>query len=245
MLTKKEIARRYYLRHSEKLKVYSSKWRKDNPEKVKEKNKIYYEENREKEKIRARQWQKLNPEKAKELHRNWKKNNPKKVKDQAKRWHKINRERMKEVNRQWRKDNSEYLVKYRAEHQPLWQRRQNIRRKTDLRCNLNHRMSAAIRTCLKSGKDGRHWEDLVGYTLRILIKHLKKTIPKGYAWQDFLNGKLHLDHKIPISAFNFSKPEHIDFKKCWALSNLQLLPAKENLIKSDKLSEPFQPAFKM
>jgi len=70
-------------------------------------------------------------------------------------------------------------------------------------------------------------------------------MPKGYCWQDFLEGKLHIDHKIPISAFNFTKSEHIDFKRCWALSNLQLLPARENIIKSNHLSKPFQPALKI
>jgi len=215
MLTKKEIARRYYLKHGEKIKAKSKKWRKDNPEKMKERNKIYYEENRGKEKIRARRWQRLNPEKAKEL------------------------------SRQWKRSNREYLIKYRAEHRELRRQWDNNRRRTDLRCNLNHKMSAAVRTSLKSGKNGRHWEDLVGYTSKVLMQHLKGTIPKGYTWEDFLSGKLHLDHNIPMSAFNFSKPEHIDFKRCWALTNLQLLPAKENLTKNAKLSEPFQPSLKV
>ena len=60
-------------------------------------------------------------------------------------------------------------------------------------------MSSAIRKSLKSNKEGRHWEGLVGYTLKDLIRRLKKTVPSGYTWQDFLEGKLHVDHIIPIS----------------------------------------------
>lgn len=95
---------------------------------------------------------------------------------------------------------------------------------------------------LKGNKAGRHWEDLVGYKLNDLIKRLKNTMPKDYCWQDFMEGRLHIDHIIPKSAFNYTNTEHIDFKRCWSLDNLRLLPAKENLIKHNKLYKPFQPA---
>jgi 5-methylcytosine-specific restriction endonuclease McrA len=106
-------------------------------------------------------------------------------------------------------------------------------------------MSIAIGLALKGNKAGRRWETLVGYTLNDSMKHLKKTMPEGYCWQDFLQGELHIDHKVPKSVFNYTKPEHIDFKRAWASSNLQLLPAKENLIKHNKLTRPFQPALQI
>lgn len=121
--------------------------------------------------------------------------------------------------------------------------RDRLRR--DDKHNLNGRISNVIRSSLKNNRNGRHWEDLVDYTLDDLIKRLKKTMPKNYAWQDFLEGKLHLDHVIPKNAFNFTKLEHADFKKCWALKNLRLLPARENIKKGSKLSKPFQPALEI
>jgi len=107
---------------------------------------------------------------------------------------------------------------------------------------INSKVSWSIRDTLKNNKGRKHWEDLVGYKLNDLIKRLKKTIPTGYVWQDYLDGKLHLDHIIPISVFNFTKPEHIDFKKCWALDNLQLLPAIDNIVKQNRVDAPFQPS---
>lgn len=107
---------------------------------------------------------------------------------------------------------------------------------------LKNKMRNGIRLSLKYGKDGRSWLSLVDYDVNQLIKRLKRTIPKGYKWQDFIDGRLHIDHIIPISVFNFTEPEHIDFKRCWALSNLQLLPIKENLMKHNKIERPFQPA---
>ncbi|GAG98711.1 unnamed protein product, partial [marine sediment metagenome] len=91
----------------------------------------------------------------------------------------------------------------------------------------------------------KHWEDLVDYKLNDLKKRLFQTMPNGYCWQDFLDGKLHIDHIVPIVVFNFTQSEHTDFKRCWALNNLQLLPARENMIKHDKLTKPFQPALSL
>jgi len=106
--------------------------------------------------------------------------------------------------------------------------------RTNLKFNLNQKISRVMGHSLKGNKKRRKWESLVNYNLNGLIKHLEKTMPEVYTWQDFLQGKLHIDHKIPISAFNFTKPEHTDFKRCWALENLRLLPAKENLSKGKK-----------
>lgn len=149
-----------------------------------------------------------------------------------------NREHRKELNKQWRIDNRERRREYNKQYE-------RIRRGKDSKYSIGKDMSRAIRYSLKGNKNGHHWEKLVGYTCNDLIKHLKKTLPKSYTWNDFLEGKLHIDHIIPKSVFNFSQPEHQDFKKCWALKNLRLLPAKENLIKSNKLTKPFQPALRI
>ena len=155
-------------------------------------------------------------------YRIWRKNNPETEKEIKRRYRKKHRSERCEYNQQWRKG------KY----------------KTDLKFNLNSKISKSVRKSLKGNKVGR-WEDLVDYTTNDLIKRLKQTIPKGYTWKDYLEAKLHLDHIIPIDVFNFTEPEHIDFKRCWALENLRLLPAKENLIKGNKLSRPFQPALSL
>ena len=89
------------------------------------------------------------------------------------------------------------------------------------------------------------WNKQVNYTIVDLKNHLEKTIPNGYDWEDYINGKLQVDHIIPISAFNFTSANHTDFKRCWALENLRLLPSKENSKKSYTLNQPFQPALRI
>jgi len=109
---------------------------------------------------------------------------------------------------------------------------------------IRKRIAAAMRKAIRQEKAGRHWEDLVDYSLEDLIKRLKATVPDGYTWEDdFVNGNnvLHIDHITPMSAFNFESAEDMDFKRCFALKNLQLLPAIENMQKSAKIEEPFQP----
>jgi len=134
--------------------------------------------------------------------------------------------------------NKEKLFRYSKQYKKQ-------KRKIDNRFSLSDKISRLIRYSLKGKKENKHWEYLVGYTLSDLIKRLKRTIPEGYVWQDYIEGKLHLDHRIPISVHNFTSYKHPDFKNCWALSNLQLLPARENLAKSNKLTKPFQLSLKI
>ena len=48
----------------------------------------------------------------------------------------------------------------------------------------------------------------------------------------------HLDHRSPVSWFNFKSFTDPDFKKCWALDNLQPKVGKENLSKNNRFAEP-------
>ena len=179
---------------------------------TKQYNKQYYIDHKEKREEQCKQWRKDNLEKVRKINEQWQKNNLEKVRKCCK---------------QWRKNNPQYFKN---------------RYRTNLRFNLNWKVSREIEKELKSN---RHWETLVDYTINDLIKRLLKTMPSGYDWDDFLRGELHIDHIIPISAFNFNKPEDYDFQRCWALGNLRLLPAKENFKKYNKLIKPFQSSLTM
>ena len=97
---------------------------------------------------------------------------------------------------------------------------------------IGKRISAGMRKSLKKGKDGYSWEKLLGYTRKQLYVHLDATMPDGYTWDD-LDG-LHIDHIVPKTSFNFSDYSDDEFKKCWAMDNLQFLPAIENMQKGCK-----------
>lgn len=122
--------------------------------------------------------------------------------------------------------------KVRKRFQKWYRERYN----TDIGFNLRCKISISIGAALKGNKAGRHWEDLVGYTLTQLKDHLQKTLPKGYTWKEYIKGKLQLDHIIPLSFFKYTKSEDTEFKKCWSLDNLQLLTKEENQQKGKKLN---------
>ena len=94
-------------------------------------------------------------------------------------------------------------------------------------------MSGRISKALKRKKAGKSWNKLVDYTLEELMNHLEKQFKPGMAWNN--KNKWHIDHKKPISSFNFTSPNDEEFKKCWALKNLQPLWAEENLRKGAKM----------
>ena len=106
---------------------------------------------------------------------------------------------------------------------------------------LDHRTSVAIQQSLKNNKQGRMWESLVGYSLDELKQRLEKQFQPGMSWERFMAGEIHIDHIIPISAFNYLNPEDVNFQRCWSLEDLQPLWAKENRIKHNTIEKPFQP----
>jgi len=79
--------------------------------------------------------------------------------------------------------------------------------------------------------------ELLGCSVDDLKSHLQKTaISNGYLEFNIDNydrSKFHIDHIIPCSAFNLKCSFHQ--KLCFHYTNLQILTAKENLSKSDKL----------
>ena len=72
----------------------------------------------------------------------------------------------------------------------------------------------------------------MGYTKYELKEHLESQFTGGMSWDNM--NEWHIDHIRPVSSFDFDSTEHPDFKKCWALNNLQPLWAEDNLRKNDK-----------
>lgn len=147
-----------------------------------------------------------------------------------------------------RKLSLEQRIKITGENNKNWKgglkesrKRKYLKQKQNLHYIISKRMSAGIRDALKNGgKNNNHWEKLVGYTFKQLKRRLSKTMPIGYTWDDFLNRKLHIDHIIPKNEFKYNNYQDLEFKKCWALYNLRLLPAKENILKGYKLIKSYQ-----
>lgn len=174
---------------------------------------------------------------------NYSQENRDKISMYQKRYRLLNKDKLKEYGKQYFQENKERLVKRTKEYVKTKGREKYIlnrrlyfrKRRLSPRNRINLNISRAIHLALHEKKNGRKWESLVGYTLDKLFKRLEFTMPDGCSWDDYLNGKLHIDHIIPISAFQYNGPEDKAFKKCWNLENLRLLPAHENIIKANKI----------
>jgi hypothetical protein len=117
------------------------------------------------------------------------------------------------------------------------------RKLKDPKFRLKQTMGTSIYKAIKNNKEGKSWQSFLDYTVEDLRKHLEKQFHPGMTWNNYGKAGWEIDHIIPISVFNFEKPEDIDFKRCWALKNLQPMWAKENDSKNNKLLKPFQPSF--
>jgi hypothetical protein len=141
------------------------------------------------------------------------------------------RDKNLERHKIWSKNNKEIIKKYSLKHNSYIKNR------------LKNSMSGSIRSSLKyhgGNKRKRRWEDIVGYTTDELKNHLEKQFTEGMSWDNY--GEWWIDHIIPQSVFNYEDVNHVDFKRCWALSNLQPMWRIENIRKSNKLTQPFQPS---
>lgn len=114
----------------------------------------------------------------------------------------------------------------------------------DSNFRLKQIIGSGIQRSLKNGKNGNHWETLVGYTITDLRRHLEKQFEPGMTWKNHGRGKgtWQIHHKIPLAVHNFNRPEDIDFIRCWSLKNLKPMWTQENMEKNDKLDKPFQPS---
>ena len=207
-----ELSRSYYINNRDKILKRATEYRMNNPNSYKE----YYINNRDYLLNKAKQYAKDNPEIILKRNKEYYLNNKQKENERSRIWKKNNKEKVRSGKNQLYHDKYKYDGRYK----------------------IDSKMALGIRKALQrvgGSKNGMHWEKMVGYTRHELEQRLIDTMPIGYDWNDFISGKLHIDHKRPKSLFEYTTHESIEFKKCWALSNLQLLTKEENIKKGNKI----------
>ena len=96
------------------------------------------------------------------------------------------------------------------------------KRKQSIEYRVNDAVSSNVYCALKKRKNGRSWEQFVGYTLSDLMQHIEKQFVDGMSWDNY--GQWHIDHIKPRYTFTIDQ-----IKECWMLSNLRPLWAEDNL----------------
>jgi hypothetical protein len=149
-----------------------------------------------------------------------------KINQQAREYKKKNRSKLIEECKQYRAKNKdkvkEYFKCYRETHRDKINEYDRMKRKTDpifrLKNNIRVRFKSAYRS--QCAKKKFKTFDLVD--IKAVYDKLGD-IPKG----------MHIDHIIPISAFDLTNKEHL--KLVFHPNNLQLLAGSENCSKNDKI----------
>lgn len=134
-------------------------------------------------------------------------------------WCEDNQERINAKPYAWYGNNRENVNKYRREY-----------RKRTPKNLLTERIRHLINYSLRRKgieRVNKCW-GLLGYSVEELKERLNKTMPKGYNWQDFLEGKLDIDHIKCIKDFNYNNINDKGFKECWDINNLRLLTVYDN-----------------
>lgn len=83
----------------------------------------------------------------------------------------------------------------------------------------------------------RNLEKHLGYKIWKLRKFLIADLElrEGITLQTSFDRGYHLDHRIPLSSYSVSSVSSEAFRQCWAISNLRMIPALENLQKGAKI----------
>ena len=117
------------------------------------------------------------------------------------------------------------------------------RRRTDSCYKLRYYISTQIYRLLKSKKDNLSILKYLPYSIKELTAHLESKFKPWMSWdnwgrynketwktEDCSTWTWNLDHIISQSNLPYDSMKHPNFKKCWALSNLRPLSAKQNIL---------------
>ncbi len=133
-----------------------------------------------------------------------------------------------------------YRVRYANDNKFVLRERtrQRIRRK-GFGFNVMWRMRQALYGDV--GDRGlRSIEGALGYSMADLARHLEGQFTDGMSWDAFRSGRIHIDHKVPLSRHNLDDPEQL--LAAWSLENLQPLWAADNMAKGARTDEEWRAA---
>jgi hypothetical protein len=176
-------------------------------------------------------------------------------------WYDKNKEYRKAYNQQYYQENKEDIIAYATAYNQEHKNERNAwlrvyvseKRKTDIVFRVKCNVSASFNGYLKRYGFSKNkisievYMGKFGYTVEQLISHLENLFEPWMTWENW--GKYdintwddnnsstwtwNIDHIIPISHFEIKSEDDPNIIKCWALSNLRPLSAKQNIIDGNR-----------
>ena len=168
----------------------------------------------------------------------WRRKNRKHINGCRRKWAIANKERLNESRRrrygehleEMREYNNKYWKLNGHKYSKIRNRQKTERRRISPKLRLSASISRAIWGALNGEKNGRMWEELVGYKFDDLKIHLEQQFSDEMSWDNY--GKYwSLDHIRPQSWFSYESANDEEFRQCWALNNLKPMERIENIKK--------------
>lgn len=114
------------------------------------------------------------------------------------------------------------LVKH-DQHVKVWRSDEARISRWDYKHNINHLLYAKLKRgvyrCLGNNATGSGWFKTLGYTIDDLRAHLEKHFTYNMSWDN--RHEWHIDHVVPICAFDIQSADSKEFKACFGLHNLR------------------------
>jgi len=219
---RKLISADYNKKYSDKISVKRKKYKEENPEKIKNINKIsgkkYKSKNQDKLKLQSKLYREKNKDKEKERHKLYKEKNKDKIKE-------------------YNSKNAEYIKNYKKNYyqknKVIINEKMNEKYHSDstfkLICLIRGRINNFLK--IKNVRKNNSTFNMIGCSPLELKNHLEILFTKGMSWGNHGLDGWHIDHIIPLSS---AKTEEEIYQLCH-YTNLQPLWAEDNLKKGDKL----------
>ncbi len=212
---------------------YFKEYRKKN----KEKNRIYRKKYREENKQQIAEYLKATKEIRAQRKKEYRAANKDKISASGQIYYENNKEEILRKGKQYSKENPEINKKAKQKYR-------RRKRETDpifrLRSNVSRHIRWAL-TKIGSTKNRVSFIKTLPYSLEELKRHVEslfepwmnwgnqgRYIAKEWSDNDPSTWKWQLDHIIPHSTFHYETMDCEEFRRCWNLSNLRPLSAKQN-----------------
>lgn len=127
-----------------------------------------------------------------------------------------------------------YTRKRRERLKELGKRRQRLRMQDPMK-KVVHLMRVRMNLALKNNTKSMHTKQMVGASMQEVKEWLESHFSKGMSWENHNKHGWHIDHRIPVAAWDLSNP--IEQQMCFSYLNLYPMWAKKNLSKGGKYKE--------
>jgi 5-methylcytosine-specific restriction endonuclease McrA len=170
--------------------------------------KKYLAENKEKSQLRHKQYYELNSDKIKSTVSNYYKENKETILEHKKKYNELNKHNISQKKKIYRENNQEYFREYYENY---------------------YKLNASVYVARANKRRAAKLKALPKWLTKEELEQIKELYEIARMFKLYTGEEYHVDHIVPLQGENVCGL-HVPW-------NLQVIPAKENLSKSNKLQE--------